>query len=88
MKYEKIHLNEVRQAVTKFTNHRLWYKILLAYRLKPTWTTAELRNHLKVPHTKNILASSEGTLRKLGYVMMPVNKNTKGSKYYLKRLNN
>ena len=86
MQHKTISINDLRKAVSEFTRHRTWYKILVAYKLRPLWTTAELRNHLKLPHTKNILATSEGTLRKLGYVMVPVNKNTKGSKYYLKKI--
>lgn len=84
--YETIHLNELRRTVSKFVNHRLWYRILLAYKLRPLWTIAELTSHIGVSHTQNILATSQGTLHKLGYKMLPVNKGTRGSKYYLKKL--
>ena len=86
MKHQKITKKAVDEAVAKFIDHRLWYKVLQAYTVQPTWTTAELRDYLGLKDAKNILACAQTTLQNLGYSMLPVEKNRKGSKYYLRKL--
>ncbi len=85
IKLSQEHLDE---AINEFLDHRLWLKVLNAYTVQSTWTIKELQEHLKVPKHKNIIAYTHKTLSKLGYALMPVDKNTKRSKYYLKKYNN
>ena len=86
MKHQKISKKAVDQAVSRFIDHRLWYRVLQAYTVQATWTTAELRDYLGLKDAKNILACAQTTLQNLGYSMLPVEKNTKRSKYYLRKL--
>ena len=81
----KLSQKHVDEAIHEFLNHRLWLKVLNAYTVQSTWTIKELHEHLGIPQHKNIIAYTHKTLEKLGYALMPVEKNTKRSKYYLKK---
>ncbi|MCH2043984.1 MAG: hypothetical protein MK212_07545 [Saprospiraceae bacterium] len=84
---QKISKKDINKAVDQFIKHRLWYRILQAYNIKPQWTTSELRDYLNVPSTKNILSVCHSTLYNLGYSLTKVDKNRNKTKYYLKKHN-